>query len=106
MNSKKKPVATITALIFSSLSLIMSLGVLWDVLVFGCKWSIWSGRGLFAHPGWLLNLIFIVIAVISIVVAFRRKQRKKTLLIAGLILIPGILHAVCYLLLLWSYGSM
>lgn len=107
MDSEKKPIATILSIIFASLSLIISLGALWDVLVFGYKWPVWSSRGLFAHPGWLLNLIFIVIAVLSIIVAFHnRKQKKRTLWLVILMLIPGILHTVCYLLLFWSYWSM
>lgn len=103
---EKKPIATILSIVFAGLSLIISLGTLWFDLVGTFKWPLWKSQW-FAVPGWFYNLICIGIAILSIIVALCAKERrKKALLVAILMLIPGILYTVWYLLLFWSYGRM
>ena len=102
MSSEKKPNATKKAVIFSGLSLFLSLNFYWVLLVTTHKWPLplWNICGYFASAvGWLFNFIFVVIAVISIIVAFRnREQKKRTLWLSILMLIPGVLY-ICQLFL-------
>lgn len=102
----KKPIATTIAVIFAGLSLIISLGALWHGLVGTLKWPLWKSQWFFV-PGWSYNLYCVVLAILSIIVALCVKERRKRILLTAiLMLIPGILYAVCYLLFAWGMGIM